>query len=77
VRLFDDEIMIELIKEEVADIYTTDEVAALLMQCSKSNYSWDIEIKNYNNIIFLDKRKNDATNNILNFDTVCENALDH
>jgi len=43
-------------EEGAADIYTTDEVAAALMACVKSNYSWDIEIKLFGGMIFLDKR---------------------
>jgi hypothetical protein len=69
--------MCELIESKAADIFTTDEVAAVLMLCSKSNYSWDIEIKNFGGMIFLEKREDDSNDNILNYDTVCETALEH
>ena len=75
--LFDDHIMVDLIEEDVAYIFTTDAVAATLMCATKSNYSWDIEIKKYENKIFIDKRQDeDSENNILNFYTVNETAID-
>jgi translation initiation factor 3 subunit D len=65
--LFDDPVMVELIEQNVADIYTTDVVAAVLMCATKSNYSWDVEIKKFDDKIFIDKRQDDPENNILNF----------
>ena len=47
------------------------------MACVKSNYSWDIEINCADGMIFLDKRSDKPTENILNYDTVAETALDH
>lgn len=76
--LFDDEVMVELIENDAADIFTTDVIAAALMCATKSNYSWDVEIKKYGNKIFIDKRQDDdIENNILNFHTVGETALEH
>ena len=75
--LFDDSVMIELIEKDVADIFTTDVVAAVLMCASKSNYSWDVEIKKFDDKIFIDKRQDDPENNILNFQTQDETSLDH
>jgi hypothetical protein len=46
------------------------------MCSTKSNYSWDIEIKKYENKIFIDKRQ-DNTENILSYPTVCETAVDY
>jgi len=46
------------------------------MCSTKSNYSWDIEIKKYENKIFIDKRQ-DNTENILSYATVCETAVDY
>ncbi len=64
--LFDDPVMIELIEKNVADIFTTDVIAAVLMCSTKSNYSWDVEIKKYENKIFIDKRQDETlANNIL------------
>ena len=73
--------MTELIEENVADIYTTDVVAAVLMCSTKSNYSWDIEIKKFDGNIFIDKRQDEdkekMENYILNHTTQCETSLDH
>ena len=70
--------MVELIEADVADIFTTDVIAATLMCATKSNYSWDVEIKKYENKIFIDKRQDeeDKESNILNYYTVNETALD-
>jgi len=76
--LFDDEVMVELIENDVADIFTTDVIASSLMCATKSNYSWDIEIKKYGNKIFIGKRQDDdIENNILNFNTVSETAVEN
>ena len=69
--------MLELIEEGVADIYTTEEVAAVLMAATKSNYSWDLEIKYCDGIVFIDKRTEEPQDNILNYTTVCETSLDY
>ena len=75
--LFEDKIMIDLIEDNVADIFTTDVIASAIMCATKSNYSWDIEIKKFENKIFIDKRQDDdIDNNILNFMTVNETALE-
>lgn len=68
--------MIDLIENKAAEIFTTDEIAACMMACVKSNYSWDVEIKMFNGVIFLDKREDENGENILNYDTVCESAID-
>jgi len=74
--LFDDPVMVELIEQNVADIFTTDQIASAIMCATKSNYSWDIEIKKYENKIFIDKRQEDQSQNILNYMTVNETALE-
>ena len=83
--IYDDKVMIELIEKDAADVYTTDSIAALLMNSTKSNYSWDVEIKKFQGKIFIDKRHEEEDDdnkhgeyfNILDYDTVCETALDH
>jgi len=57
--LFDDPKMVELIENNAADIFTTDVVAAALMVITKSNYSFDLEIKKFNGKLFIDKRTGD------------------
>lgn len=77
--------MEQLMEEEAAEIFTTDVVASVLMCSTKSNYSWDIEIKKVDGIIIIDKRTNDTEQgaldtddkmNVLNYHTVCETALE-
>jgi len=81
--LFDDPVMVELIEQNKADIFTTDVIASALMCATKSNYSWDIEIKKFGDKIFIDKRADDEDDdvqnprNILDFETVNETALEH
>lgn len=76
--IWDDSVMIDLMQEGVADIYTTDVIAAAIMCAAKSNYSWDIEIKKFGSQIFIDKRQDDdIENNILNYQTVGETAVEH
>lgn len=43
-------------EENKADIFTTDVIAAALMASTKSNYSFDVEIKKFRDKIFIDKR---------------------
>tara|TARA_B110000285_G_C15073704_1_gene589451 strand:+ start:502 stop:966 length:465 start_codon:yes stop_codon:yes gene_type:complete len=75
--IFDDSVMMELMEENVANIYTTDIIAAVLMCSTKSNYSWDIEIKKFDGNIFIDKRQDDPENYILNHTTCNETSLEH
>lgn len=77
VSLFEDPVMVELIEKEVANIYTTEQVAAVLMCATKSNYSWDLVIKVCDGFIFIDKRDEEKETNILNLQTVCETSLEH
>ena len=73
--------MCEMIENEAADIYTTEQVAAVLMCATKSNYSWDLEIKVYDGKIFIDKRSEEddkqSKTSILNYQTVCVTSLEH
>ena len=54
--IYDDPIMSQLIEDQAAEIFTTDECAAAMMSCVKSNYSWDVEIKIFGGTTFIDKR---------------------
>ena len=75
--IFADPVMLELIENGVADVYTTEAVASVLMCATKSNYSWDLEVKVCDGTIFIDKRAEEPDQNILNYLTVCETSLDH
>lgn len=79
--IFDDPVMVELIEQDKADVFTTDVIASILMSATKANYSWDVEIKRFGEKIFIDKRAIDEDEeikpeNILDFDTVNETAID-
>lgn len=47
--IFDDAVMVDLIENNKADIFTTDQIAAAIMCGNRSNYSYDIEVKKYGN----------------------------
>lgn len=64
-----------LILEEKANIFATDLAVSVIMTAPKSQYSWDLEIKRFNGILFIDKRDNE--DNILNNLTVNETSNDN
>jgi len=74
--------MRELIDNNVADVFTTDVVAAAMMVMTKSNYSFDLEIRKGDGKIFIDRRQADDEDegnkysNIMNYNTVCESSVD-
>ena len=41
------------------------------MCSTKANYSWDLQMKKYRNLVFIDKRDED---NIMQYETVSETA---
>lgn len=51
-------------KEDKADIFTTDYILSTLMSGQKSTYSWDIQVSHFKGKVFLDKRDEE---NILDF----------
>ena len=53
--LLEDDKMIEVVKEDPADISMTNFVAATLMTVSKSVHPIDLEIKKFDNKILIDK----------------------
>lgn len=80
--IYDDPKMRELIDNNVADVFTTDVVAAAMMVMTKSNYSFDLEIRKGDGKIFIDRRQADDEDegnkysNIMNYNTVCESSVD-
>lgn len=66
-----DPIIQRLAQEEKAQIFATDLAAAALMTSSKAGYSWDLIIKKWGDIIFIDKRDEE---NMLDWQTVSETA---
>jgi translation initiation factor 3 subunit D len=66
-----DPIIQRLAQEEKAQIFATDLAAAALMTSSKAGYSWDLIIKKWGDIVFIDKRDEE---NMLDCQTVSETA---
>ena len=59
-----DPIIQELAQEGKAQIFATDLAAAALMTSSKAQYSWDLVIKKFGEVLFIDKRDEE---NMLDF----------
>lgn len=66
-----DPIIQELAQEGKAQIFATDLAAAALMTSSKAQYSWDLVIKKFGEVLFIDKRDEE---NMLDWQTVSETA---
>ena len=45
--MFDDEIIREIARDKLANIFVTDEAAAAIMCSTKAVYSWDVCIKKF------------------------------
>jgi translation initiation factor 3 subunit D len=71
VETLDDPIFQRLAKENKADIFATETAATAIMTSTKSNYSWDVIIKKYQDKLFIDKRDEQ---NMLDYLTVNETA---
>lgn len=71
---FDDPIFRRLAEENKADIFATEVAISAIMTAPKSVYSWDVQIKKYQDKIFIDKR--DETN-MLDYLTVNETSNDN
>jgi len=66
-----DPIIQELAQQKKANIFATDVAAAAMMCSTKATWSWDLVIKKFMNILFIDKREEE---NMLDFNTVAESA---
>lgn len=66
-----DEVIQRLASEGKATIFATDLAAAALMTSSKANYPWDLIIKKFEGLMFIDKRDEE---NMLDWQTVSETA---
>ena len=60
--------------ENKADIFATEIAVAAIMTAPKSLYSWDVQIKKYQDKVFIDKRDE---KNMLDFLTVNETSHDN
>ena len=72
--IIDDEIIQEIAREEKANIFITDEAAAAIMCSTKAVYSWDVCIKKFQNMLFIDKRDEEGAQNMLDCQIVSETA---
>lgn len=73
--IIDDDIIQEIAREKKANIFITDEAAAAIMCSTKAVYSWDVCIKKFQNLLFIDKRDEEGSENMLDKQTVSETAL--
>lgn len=56
-QTIEDPVMRKIAKEGKAQVFATDFVLAVLMSCQSSNYSWDIQVKKFKDMVFLDVRE--------------------
>ena len=55
-------------------MFITDESAAAIMCSTRAVYSWDVCIKKFQNMLFIDKRDEEGAQNMLDMQTVGETA---
>lgn len=48
--------MQKLAQEDAAEIFTTDVALAALMTAPKAQFAWDISIRKFKKLLFIDKR---------------------
>ena len=70
-----DDIIQEIAREGKANVFISDEAAAAIMCSTKTVYSWDVCIKKFMGMIFIDKRDEEGAQNMLDMQTVAETAL--
>ena len=63
-QIIDDEVVQEIANQGAAQVFITDEAAAAIMCSTRAVYSWDVQIKKFQNILFIEKREEE---NIMNF----------
>ena len=56
-------------------MFITDEAAAAIMCSTKAVYSWDVCIKKFQQMLFIDKRDEEGAHNMLDMQTVHETAM--
>lgn len=68
---FNDKIILRLAEEEKANIFATDVAVSALMTSLQANYPWDVIIKKFEGLLFIDKRDEE---NMLDWQTVSETS---
>ena len=63
--IIEDEIIQEIARDQKANVFITDEAAAAIMCSTKAVYSWDVCIKKFQNMLFIDKRDEEGAQNML------------
>ena len=58
--IIDDEYIQEIARENQANVFISDEVAAAIMCSTRASYSWDLQIKKFQNLLFIDKRADEG-----------------
>lgn len=56
-------------------MFITDEAAAAIMCSTKAVFSWDVCIKKFQQMLFIDKRDEEGAHNMLDMQTVHETAM--
>lgn len=69
--IIEDEIIQEIAQAGQAQVFITDEAAAAIMCSTRAVYSWDVQIKKFQDMLFIDKREEE---NMMRFQTVGETA---
>ena len=72
--IIEDEYVRELAAEGRANVFLTDEAAAAIMCSTRASYSWDVQIKKFQTMLFIDKRDEEGAQNMLDCQTVSESA---
>lgn len=73
VDTLEDPVFQRLAKENKADVFATETAVAAIMTAPKSNYSWDVLIKKFQDKLFIDKRDEQ---NMLDLITVNETSAE-
>lgn len=73
--IIEDEYIQEIARTQKAQVFITDEAAAAIMCSSRAVYSWDVCVKKFQNMLFIDKRDEEGAQNMLDMQTVSETAL--
>jgi hypothetical protein len=60
-----------LASEGKANIFTSDVAVSALMTSNKAMFSWDLVVKKFANMIFIDKRDEE---NMLDWETIAETS---
>eukprot|EP00357_Protocruzia_adherens_P001953 CAMPEP_0114988044 /NCGR_PEP_ID=MMETSP0216-20121206/9365_1 /TAXON_ID=223996 /ORGANISM="Protocruzia adherens, Strain Boccale" /LENGTH=529 /DNA_ID=CAMNT_0002350751 /DNA_START=813 /DNA_END=2402 /DNA_ORIENTATION=+ len=73
----DDQAILDYAGDQTGNIFITDSILSTLMSAGRSQYSWDIVVNKYGNVLFFDKRDGSAIDFVNTFETANEyNAVE-